>query len=168
MSSLLWAWWARAARSANRIDRAAIARYGINVADVQQVIQTAIAGTEATRILQGFRRFELVVRLKSEVRQNAGDFANLLVSAPNGQRIPLAQLAHIGTETGPVEIARENGQRRISVEVNVRGRDIGSFVAQAQADVGRGTQLPPGYIMDWGACGKTWKAGATDCWSSSR
>lgn len=132
------------------IDRAAIARYGINVADVQRVVQTAIAGTEATRVLEGFRRFELVVRLKPEVRQNAQDFANLLVSAPNGERIPLAQLAHIGTETGPVEIARENGQRRISVEVNVRGRDIGSFVNQAQADVSREMQLPPGYIMQWG------------------
>jgi heavy metal efflux system protein len=70
------------------IDRAAIARYGINVADVQQVIQTAIAGTEATRVLEGFRRFELVVRLRPEVRQSARDFSNLLVSAPNGQRIP--------------------------------------------------------------------------------
>ena len=141
------------------IDRAAIARYGINVADVQQVVQTAIAGTEATRVLEGFRRFELVVRLKPEVRQNAQDFANLLVSAPNGQRIPLAQLAHIGTETGPVEIARENGQRRISVEVNVRGRDIGSFVQQAQADVAREMQLPSGYIMEWGGLWENLESG---------
>ncbi|HYL38502.1 MAG TPA: CusA/CzcA family heavy metal efflux RND transporter [Bryobacteraceae bacterium] len=132
------------------IDRAAIARYGINVADVQQVVQTAIAGTEATRVLEGFRRFELVVRLRPEVRQSARDFSNLLVSAPNGQRIPLAQLARIGTATGPVEIARENGQRRISVEVNVRGRDVGSFVQQAQSDVAREMQLPPGYILEWG------------------
>lgn len=132
------------------IDRAAIARYGINVADVQQVIQTAIAGTEATRVLEGFRRFELVVRLTPAVRQNTQDFANLLVSAPNGQRIPLAQLARISSETGPVEIARENGQRRISVEVNVRGRDVGSFVEEAQAAVTREMKLPPGYIMQWG------------------
>lgn len=141
------------------IDRRAIARYGINVADVQQVIQTAIAGTKATRVLEGFRRFELVVRLRPEVRQNAGDFANLLVSGPNGQRIPLAQLAHIGTETGPVEIARENGRRRISVEVNVRGRDIGSFVQQAQADVARNMQLPPGYIMEWGGLWQNLESG---------
>jgi cobalt-zinc-cadmium resistance protein CzcA len=72
------------------------------------------------------------------------------VSAPNGQKIPLAQLAHISSETGPVEIARENGQRRISVEVNVRGRDVGSFVVQAQAAVARDMQLPPGYILQWG------------------
>jgi heavy metal efflux system protein len=133
-----------------KIDREAIARYGINVADVQLVVQTAIAGTEATRVLEGFRRFELVVRLKPDVRQSARDFENLLVSAPNGQRIPLAQLARIENQTGPVEIARENGERRISVEVNVRGRDIGSFVQQAQADVAREVQLPPGYIMQWG------------------
>jgi cobalt-zinc-cadmium resistance protein CzcA len=132
------------------IDRAAIARYGINVAEVQQLIQTAIAGTEATRVLEGFRRFELVVRLTPAVRQNADDFGNLLVSAPNGQRIPLAQLARITRETGPVEIARENGQRRISVEVNVRGRDVGSFVAEAQGAVAREMQLPAGYIMQWG------------------
>ena len=141
------------------IDRAAIARYGINVADVQQVIQTAIAGTEATRVLEGFRRFALVVRLKPEVRRNARDFGNLLVSAPNGQRIPLAQLAHLATETGPVEIARENGQRRISVEVNVRGRDIGSFVQQAQADVARDLRLPPGYIMEWGGLWQNLESG---------
>jgi cobalt-zinc-cadmium resistance protein CzcA len=132
------------------IDRAAIARYGINVADVQQLIQTAIAGTETTRVLDGFRRFGLVVRLAPDVRKNAQDFGNLLVSAPNGERIPLAQLARISNEMGPVEIARENGQRRISVEVNVRGRDVGSFVAEAQAAVARDLHLPTGYIMEWG------------------
>jgi cobalt-zinc-cadmium resistance protein CzcA len=133
-----------------KIDREAIARYGINVADVQLLIQTAIAGTEATRVLEGFRRFGLVVRLTPAVRQTAQDFSSLLVSAPNGQKIPLAQLAHISRETGPVEIARENGQRRISVEVNVRGRDVGSFVEQAQSAVARDIQLPPGYILQWG------------------
>jgi cobalt-zinc-cadmium resistance protein CzcA len=132
------------------IDRAAIARYGINVADVQQIIQTAIAGTEATRVLDGFRRFGLVVRLSPDVRKNAQDFSNLLVSAPGGQRIPLSQLARISNEVGPVEIARENGQRRISVEVNVRGRDVGSFVGEAQAAVAREMRLPAGYIMEWG------------------
>src|SRR6202049_4063693 len=133
-----------------KIDREAIARYGINVADVQLIIQTAIAGTEATRVLEGFRRFGLVVRLTPAVRQTAQDFSSLLVSATNGQKIPLAQLARISSETGPVEIARENGQRRISVEVNVRGRDVGSFVEEAQDAVGRDMQLPPGYILQWG------------------
>ena len=141
------------------IDRSAIARYGINVADVQQLIQTAIAGTQATTVLDGFRRFGLVIRLIPEVRQSAQEFGNLLVSAPSGQKIPLAQLAHITTETGPLEIARENGQRRISVEVNVRGRDIGSFVKDAQGAVDHDMQLPPGYIMQWGGLWQNLESG---------
>ena len=144
-----------------KIDREAIARYGINVADVQLLIQTAIAGTEATRVLDGFKRFGLVVRLTPAVRQNARDFGNLLVSAPNGQNIPLAQLAHISSETGPVEIARENGQRRISVEVNVRGRDVGSFVEEAQTAVARQVQTPPGYLVQWGGLWEHLESGRT-------
>jgi cobalt-zinc-cadmium resistance protein CzcA len=132
------------------IDREAIARYGINAADVQSLIRTAIAGTEASTVLEGFRRFGLVVRLIPEARQRPGDFASLLVSAPGGQKIPLAQLAHIESIEGPFEIAREDGQRRISIEVNVRGRDVGSFVAEAQRRVDKEVQLPPGYLMQWG------------------
>lgn len=132
------------------IKRDAIARYGINVADVQELIQTAVAGTEATRVLEGFRRFGLVVRLSPAARQNAADFANLLVSAPGGQKIPLSELAHIEAVEGPNEISRENGERRISIEVNVRGRDVGSFVEEAQSRVNQQVQLPAGYLMVWG------------------
>lgn len=132
------------------IDREAIARYGINAADVQALIRTAIAGTEATTVLEGFRRFGLVVRLMPEARQRPADFANLLVSAPSGQKIPLSQLARIESIEGPFEVAREDGQRRISIEVNVRGRDVGSFVAEAQKRVDKEVQLPSGYIMQWG------------------
>lgn len=132
------------------IDRDAIARYGINVADVQELIQTAVAGTEATRIFQGVKRFELVVRLPPAIRQRPSDFGNLLVAGSNGQKVPLAQLASITTEEGPVEISREEGQRRISIEANVRGRDIGSFVLEAQRVVSDGVKLPPGYVMTWG------------------
>ncbi len=132
------------------IDRDAIARYGINVADVEELIQTAVAGTEATRIFQGVKRFELVVRLPPAIRQRPSDFGNLLVAGANGHKVPLAQLAHISTEEGPVEVSREEGQRRISIEANVRGRDIGSFVLEAQRVVGEGVQLPPGYVMRWG------------------
>lgn len=137
-----------------RINRDAIARYGINVGDIQELIQTSIAGTEAGKVLEGFMRFGLVVRLPPEARKDAQAIGNLLVSAPGGQRIPLSQLAEIASEEGPAEISRENGQRRISVEVNVRGRDIGSFVREAQRRVGDGIQLPPGYIMLWGG---TWE-----------
>ena len=133
-----------------RIDRQAIARYGINVADVQEVIQSAIAGTQATTVLEGFMRFALVVRFPNEVRSDSAAIGNLLVSAPSGEKVPLAQLARMTNEEGPAEIARENGQRRISVEINVRGRDIGSFVAEARQRVDATVHPPPGYLMNWG------------------
>lgn len=142
-----------------RIDRDAIARLGINVADVELTIQTAVAGTPATTVLQGFKRFGLVVRLPSAIRTRAGDFANLLVSGPSGQKVPLGQVAHISTEEGPVEISREDGQRRVSVEVNVRGRDIGSFVQEAQEAVSRDVKLPPGYIATWGGLWENLESG---------
>ncbi|MCL4843631.1 MAG: CusA/CzcA family heavy metal efflux RND transporter [Bryobacteraceae bacterium] len=133
-----------------RTNREAIARYGINVSDVQDLIQTAIAGTGAGRIFEGFKRFDLVVRLDPAARRSAGDFANLLVSSPSGQMVPLGQLATIETEEGPLEVSRENGQRRISIEANVRGRDVGSFVAEAQQRVQESVSLKPGYLMEWG------------------
>ncbi len=133
-----------------KIDREAIARYGINVGDVQELIQTAVAGTKATTVLDGFRRFDLVVRLNKHSRAHAGDFGNLLVASASGQKIPLAQLAQIQVVEGPVEVSRENGRRRISIEANVRGRDVGSLVAEAQERVGQQVELPPGYLMEWG------------------
>lgn len=132
------------------VDRRAVARYGINVADVQQVVQTAIAGSEATTVLEGFMRFGLVVRFPPEVRSDAAAIGNLLVSAPNGERVPLRQLAHIVSREGPAEVSRENAQRRITVEVNIRDRDIGSFVEEARALVGQRVTLPAGYAMTWG------------------
>lgn len=132
------------------IDREAIARYGINASDVQELIRTAIAGTQASTVLEGFRRFDLMVRLTPQSRRTPQDFANLLVSAPNGQKIPLAQLARIETAEGPFEIAREDGQRRISVEVNVRGRDVASFVGEAQRRVEEQVKIPSGYLVQWG------------------
>ena len=131
------------------INREAIARYGINVGDVQQIIESAIAGTQATEVFEGFMRFGLVVRFPTWARQDAAAIGNLQVSAPGGQKIPLSQLAEIKSEEGPAEVSRENGQRRITVEVNVRERDIGSFVAEAQSKVDSQVKLPPGYIMDW-------------------
>ncbi len=133
-----------------QIDRAAIGRYGINVADVQEVIQSAIAGTEATTVLEGFMRFALVVRFPPDVRSDPAAIGNLLVASPLGERVPLAQIARITSEEGPAEIARENGQRRISVEINVRGRDIASFVAEARERVDTSVHPPPGYLVTWG------------------
>lgn len=141
------------------VDRDAIARYGINAADVQQLIQTAIAGTEATTVLEGFRRFAAVVRLAPEARSRTDQFASLLVGAPDGQKIPLAQLAQIESVEGPFEIGREEGQRRITVEVNVRGRDVGSFVADAQRRVEEQVRLPAGYLMQWGGLWENLESG---------
>jgi cobalt-zinc-cadmium resistance protein CzcA len=132
-----------------KIDRSAIARYGINVADVQEVIQSAIAGTEATTVLEGFMRFGLVVRFPVAARSDAAAIGNLLVSSPTGLKVPLSQLATITSEEGPAEVSRENGQRRITVEINVRGRDIGSFVQEARARVNGAVHPPPGYLFNW-------------------
>lgn len=131
------------------VDRAAAARYGINVADIQDVITTAIAGTEATTVLEGFMRFDLVVRFPPELRADAEAIGNLLVNAPGGETVPLKQVSRITAREGPAEVSRENGQRRITVEINVRGRDIGSVVTDAQERVAAAVKLPPGYLMDW-------------------
>ena len=133
-----------------RIDREKIGRYGMNVSDVQQMIQTAIAGTQASTILEGFMRFDLVVRLPEWARRDAAAIGDLLISAPNGQKIPLSELTEIVHEQGPAEISRENGFRRISIELNVRGRDIGSFVEEARRRIDAEVDLPPGYVVTWG------------------
>ncbi|MBI4264706.1 MAG: efflux RND transporter permease subunit [Acidobacteria bacterium] len=132
------------------VDRQAAARYGINVADVNKVIQTAVAGTQATTVLEGFTRVALTVRFPEELRRDPQAIGNLLVTGANGTRVPLADIARITSEEGPAEVSRENGQRRTTVEANVRGRDIGSFVEEAQRRVAADVQLPPGYTLDWG------------------
>ncbi|MCC6862929.1 MAG: efflux RND transporter permease subunit, partial [Bryobacterales bacterium] len=142
-----------------KIDRDAIARHGINVSDVQEIVQSAIAGTEATTVLEGFRRFDLVVRFPEWARKDADALGNLLVAGPNGQKIPASQLTGIVSEEGPAEIARENGQRRISLEVNVRGRDLGGFVKEARERIERGLHLPPGYTMTWGGAFEYMRSG---------
>jgi cobalt-zinc-cadmium resistance protein CzcA len=120
------------------------------VSDVHEIVETAIAGTQASTVLEGFMRFDLVVRLPEWARRDAQALGNLLVSAPNGQKIPLSEVTEIVSEQGPAEISRENGLRRISLEVNVRGRDIGSFVDEARRLIQAQIQLPPGYVMTWG------------------
>jgi cobalt-zinc-cadmium resistance protein CzcA len=131
-------------------DREAIARYGINVEDVNSLVESIVAGKEAGQVYQGEQRFSLVVRLADESSRDMGTIKNLLVSAPNGSRIPLAQLADIKLVEGPAQISREGARRRIGVELNVRGRDIGSFVKDAQAAIDQQVKLPPGYYLTWG------------------
>jgi len=133
-----------------KIDRSAIARYGINVSDIQDVITTAIGGKAASQVLEGQMRFDLLVRFTEEARNNVEEIKNILISAPGGVRVPLTQLADISVEEGPAQISRENGHRRIVVECNVRGRDIGSFVAEAQKKIRERVDIPAGFYLDWG------------------
>jgi cobalt-zinc-cadmium resistance protein CzcA len=127
-----------------------IARYGINVADVQQVIETAVGGAQAGEIAEGNRRFDLVVRLAPEYRKDPEAIGRILVPAPGGEQIPLASLATIESVEGPVQISRENAQRRVVIQANVRGRDLGSFVEDVKAKLDAQVTLPAGYHLEYG------------------
>lgn len=140
-----------------------IARYGLNVADVLDAVQIAIGGREAGLVFEGDRRFAIIVRLPEAVRQNQEAFGNLPILLPEADRVsgddslhphpgfvPLRQLADITINEGANQISRENGKRRIVVQANVRNRDIGSFVAEAQANLAKNVALPPGYWLEWG------------------
>lgn len=132
------------------IDREKIARYGINVADVQNVIETAIGGKEATKVYEGLKVFGLAVRFPESARNDVGPIRQLLIPSPTGALIPLGQLAKVHVVEGPAQISRESGQRRIVILSNVTGRDIGSFVQEAQQKIDAAVKLPTGYLMTWG------------------
>ena len=132
-----------------RIDRSAIARYGINASQVLDVVES-LGGKSVGQVLEGQRRFDMQVRFKQSEREDIDRIRNIKVADPQGRLIPLSQLAMIKVEQGPAQISRENIQRRISVETNVRGRDIASFVAEAQRAVEQKVKLPPGYTITWG------------------
>jgi cobalt-zinc-cadmium resistance protein CzcA len=132
------------------LDLAAIARYGINVSDVQDVIESAVAGNEAGQIVQGNRRFDLTVRLAGAYRDNPEAIGRITIPAPSGADVPLAQLANIESTQGPVQISRENGERRVVVQSNVRGRDLGSFVEEAKREIDAKVKLPVGYHVEFG------------------
>ena len=132
-----------------RIDRNAIARYGINAADVLDVVST-VGGRAAGVVFEGMRRFTLQLRFAPETRTSVEKLADLKVRAPGGQLIPLAQLAELKVEDGPAQVGHEVGRRRINVEMNVRGRDLAGFVAEAQEAVEQANIVPAGYFTDWG------------------
>ncbi|MGI4757365.1 MAG: efflux RND transporter permease subunit [Janthinobacterium lividum] len=132
------------------IDRKAIARYGLNAADVNDVIETAIAGKAATEIYEGEKRFSGVVRLPADLRDSVEDIRQLLVSSPAGPRIPLSELASVKVVEGPALINRSMGKRRIVVGINVEGRDLGGYVKELQSKVEQQVPLPPGYTLEWG------------------
>ena len=153
------------------IDRTQIARYGLNVADVQEVVEVAVGGAVVGQVYEGDRRFDLVVRLPEEVRRDVealeflpvplpiheGAAASIVRSASFTEEradrrayVPLGAIASINIAEGPNQVTRENGKRRAVVQANVRGRDIGSFVAEAEERIAASVKLPPGYWMSWG------------------
>src|ERR1700729_447527 len=134
-----------------QVDRDKIARYGINVADVEAVVQAAVGGQAATQVIQGEKLFDLVVRMKPEFRENAQQIASLLVGTPTGQQIPLSELADIREGNGASFIYRENNSRYIGVQYSIEGRDLAGAVAEGKraiADVDK--SLPAGYRLAWG------------------
>ncbi len=131
-------------------DRAKIARYGLNVADINTLIETAVGGTPASQVIQGERSFDLVVRLQEPFRDNMEAIKNLLITTPDGQNLPLSQFADIRVDKGASFIYRESNSRFIGVQFSVEGRDLASAVQEAQRKVTSGVSLPPGYTYDWG------------------
>ncbi len=132
------------------VDRAAIARYGINIGDVEDVVETAIGGKAATSLWEGERRFDVVVRLAEASRATADRIADIRVATPDGAQVPLGELAHIKVARGQAAIDRESNQRFVGIKCNVRGRDLGSFVAEAQRRVAASVTLPPNAFVTWG------------------
>ncbi len=133
-----------------RPDREAIARYGLNLGAVQDLISSAIGGTDAGQVFQGIRRFDIYVRYQEEDRNTPEQIGKLLIKAPDGAMIRLAQIADIQQIVGPRQITRENANRFTTVQCNVVGRDIGTFVAEAQSKIDAEIDLPTGYLVTWG------------------
>jgi cobalt-zinc-cadmium resistance protein CzcA len=133
-----------------RPDRQAIARYGLNLAEVQELIEAAVGGVSAGQIFEGVQRYDIYVRYREDARDTIEDMRHLIVRSPGGALIPLDEIATIEEVVGPRQIIRENNQRYIEVQANVVGRDIGSFVAEAQEMLAVSVELPPGYVLTWG------------------
>ena len=131
-------------------DRIRLTQLGLNVDDVQTVVSTAIGGTEAGQIFEGDRRFDIVVRLPEEMREDRQVLERLPIALPGGGSVPLSEVATIENVQGPNQISREDGKRRAVVTSNVRGRDLGSFISEAQERIAAEVELPEGYWVDYG------------------
>jgi cobalt-zinc-cadmium resistance protein CzcA len=131
------------------VDRQAAARFGINVSDVQDAIQTAVGGNAVSQVLDGEAHYDLTVRYQRQYRNTAEAIADIRLLSPSGERVSLAQLTTVQTEDGASEIYREAGQRYVAIKYSVRGRDLGSTVEEAIAKVNKQVLLPSGYHMDW-------------------
>ena len=132
------------------IDRDAIVRYALNVTDVQEMVEAAVGGIEATELLDGARRFPVMLWLPVDVRRTTDALATLTVVAPGGERVPLDRIARIHETRTPEAVTHENAERRLVVQSNVRGRDVGSFVAEAQQRLDTALTIPAGYYLTWG------------------
>jgi heavy metal efflux system protein len=132
------------------VDRARASRYGLNVADVEDVIETALGGKVATQIWEGDRRFGVAVRLRDEDRRNVDDIKNVLVDTPAGPRVPLEQVAAIAVRGGNMNISRESGSRLVAIAVFIRGRDMGGIVREMRQRVADAVSFPPGYYVTYG------------------
>jgi len=133
-----------------RVDREKLARYGVNASDVLHVIELGVAGIPVGQVYQDNRVFDIAIRFPEAKRQSADALGALLIDVPGGYFVALRELAEVTMVEGPVQISRENGQRRIGIEMNVVGRDIGSVVGDAQTELRRRVVLPPGYYLTWG------------------
>jgi len=131
------------------VNREAAARYGINVADVQDAIETAVGGKAVSQVLQGEQRYDLVVRYQAPYRDTQEAIENIRLLAPSGERVSLAQLANIQVTDGASEVYREENSRYVAIKYSVRGRDLGSAVEEAMKLVHNRVKLPPGYHIDW-------------------
>lgn len=132
------------------IDRNQLARYGMDIETVNDAVNSAFAGKVAGIVYEGEKRFNLVVRLEEQNRQNIDDVRNIYITAPNGNQVPLMQLANVEFKVGPNQIQREDTKRRIIVGFNVRGRDIASVVNEIQQKIDKQIKLPPGYFITYG------------------
>ena len=133
-----------------QVDREAAARYGMNVADIQEVIESLVGSKQISEMVQGEQRFPVAVRLPSDIRNNIDDIYGLQMRTPAGQLVRLDQVSTIRRVSGPILINRENARRRIVVSTNVEGRDLGSYVKEATATIASQLHLPPGYSVEWG------------------
>jgi heavy metal efflux system protein len=132
------------------VNRERLARYGVNASDVLHVVELGVAGMPIGQVYRDNRVFNIAIRYPEAHRRTAEDLGALLVDVPGGFRVPLHDLAEVKMTEGPVQISRENGQRRIGIELNVAGRDIGGFVQEAQRRLRERVGLPPGYYTTWG------------------
>lgn len=132
------------------INRAAMDRYALNVADVRELIETMLGGKQVSEMVENERRFPIAVRLPPDFRSNLDAISDLYLTAPNGERVQLRQVAGLKIVRGPQMVNRENARRRVAVQASVSGRDLGSFVAEAQRKVQLSMHIPAGYSLEWG------------------